>query len=379
VRARVLVAGLGDTGVLTAVRLSRHVDVVGVSSKPGLVSGQELGRRLARPEAWSRDYRIGFDRFRGLRRVRTVHGTLTGLDLDGRAVTVRLPDGREAAEPYDVLVVSTGVTNGFWREPSLQSGAEVDDGLRAAHGRLSSAGSVAVIGGGAAAVGTAANLAARWPHKVVDLYFPGDRALPHHHGRVWRAVRRRLTAYGVGLYPGHRAIVPGDFACDRITDDPVTWSTGQEPVTADAVVWAIGKVRPNTGWLPADLLDEDGFVRVGPTLQVPGHPEVFAVGDVAASDPLRSTARNRADRLVARNVRAHLAGRALRAFRAPRRRWGSVLGRQHDGLQVFGPTGHAVRFPARFVDAVLMPVITHGVIYRGVRRDASSGNPEVTR
>ena len=162
-RPRVVVAGLGDTGVLTAVRLSRHADVVGISSKPGLVSGQELGRRLARPDEWQRDYRIGFHRFRGLRRARTVHASLTGLDLAGRRVLVETADGALHSEPYDVLVVATGVTNGFWRRPGLQSEAEVDADLRAAHEQLAAAGSVIVVGGGAAAVGTAANLAGRWP------------------------------------------------------------------------------------------------------------------------------------------------------------------------------------------------------------------------
>ena len=74
----------------------------------------------------------------------------------------------------------------------------------------------------------------------------------------------------MGIHPGHRAVVPPGFACDRITDDPVAWSTGQEPATADAVLWAIGRTRPNTGWLPAELLDEDGYVRAGLDLAVPG-------------------------------------------------------------------------------------------------------------
>lgn len=39
-RKRVVVAGLGDAGVLAAIRLSRHADVVGISTKPALVSGQ---------------------------------------------------------------------------------------------------------------------------------------------------------------------------------------------------------------------------------------------------------------------------------------------------------------------------------------------------
>ncbi|QIK67860.1 FAD-dependent oxidoreductase [Nocardioides sp. HDW12B] len=365
-RPRVVVAGLGDTGVLTAVRLTRHVDVVGISSKPGLVSGQELGRRLARPEEWQRDYRIGFDRFRGLRRARTVHATLTGLDLDGRRVLLETSDGVTTIEEYDVLVVASGVTNGFWRRPDLQSPAEVDADLRSAHEQLAAAGSVVVVGGGAAAVGTAANLAGRWPDTEVHLHFPGERALPQHHPRVWRTVRRRLERLGVALHPGHRAVVPEGFACDRITQGPVAWSTGQESSYSDAVVWAIGRVRPNTAWLPASLLDDDGFVRVTPQLQVPGHPEVFAVGDVAATDPLRSSARNRADRLLARNVRAHLAGRALRAYRPPGRRWGSVLGAQHDGLQVFAPDGRGYRIPRWSVDTVLQPWVVRWGIYRGV-------------
>ncbi|MDT5221287.1 MAG: apoptosis-inducing factor 2, partial [Mycobacterium sp.] len=49
-RKRVVVAGLGDVGLLTAIRLASHADVVGISVKPGLVSGQELGVRLARPD-----------------------------------------------------------------------------------------------------------------------------------------------------------------------------------------------------------------------------------------------------------------------------------------------------------------------------------------
>ncbi|WP_312856255.1 FAD-dependent oxidoreductase [Nocardioides pelophilus] len=366
-RPRVLVAGLGDSGLLTAIHLARHIDVVGVSAKPGLVSGQELGMRLARPDEWTREYWTSFDRYRRLDRVRTVHGTLTGLDLDAGRVLVTLADGTPQVEGYDVLVISTGVTNGFWRRPQLQTADEVADDLHAAHARLAQADSVVVVGGGAAATSSAMNLATRWPDKRVSLCFPGERALPQHHPRVWAHVRRRLTDAGVTLRPGHRAALPDGFAGDRITEGPVSWTTGQEPTPADAVLWAVGRVRPNTDWLPDELLDEHGFVRVLPTLQTPGHPEVFAIGDVAATDPLRSSARNRADHLLARNVRAHLAGKELGTFRPPRSRWGSVLGPQPDGLQVFAPTGHPFRFPAWSVRRVLQPLIVRRGIYRGVR------------
>ncbi|ASR03306.1 FAD-dependent oxidoreductase [Gordonia rubripertincta] len=372
-RPRVVVAGLGDTGILTAIHLSRHTDVVGISSKTGLVSGQELGLRVSRPDTWARDYRIPFERFRKLDRVRTVHGSLTAADLDGRTVTVTGADGTEHVEPFDALIIATGVRNGFWRRPGLQSPTDVDRDLTAAHSRLARAESIAVVGGGAAAVSAAANLAATWPDKRIDLYHPGERALPRHHQRTWQNVAARLDRLGVGVHGGHRAQVPEGFGCDEITTGRVEWSTGQQPVQADAVLWAIGRVAPNSEWLPAEILDADGFVRVTPELRVPGHQRVYAVGDIAATDPLRSSARNRADRLLAHNVRVDLSGRPDRArtYVPPRRRWGSVLGVQHDGLQVFAPNGRAFRFPAWSVDAVLQPWIVRRGIYGGIRDTGS--------
>jgi NADH dehydrogenase FAD-containing subunit len=366
-RKRVVVAGLGDTGVLAAIRLARQADVVGISAKPGLLSGQELGWRLRRPDEWARTNWMPFDRFRGLDRIRTVHATLTGADLTRRTVFARRADGSEVTERYDALVIATGVTNGFWRLPILQSEDEIGAGLRAMHDRVAAAESIVVIGGGAAAVSGAAQLAIGWPAKRVDLYFPGDRALVRHHPRTWERVAHRLRGLGVGLHPGHRALIPDGFSCDEITGGPVHWSTGQPATPADAVLWTVGRVRPNTGWLPREVLDADGFVRVTPNLSVTGHPEVFALGDVAATDPLRSSARNRADALVARNVRAAFAGRPLREYRAPKWRWGSVVGVEPNGLEVYTPKGAVFRFPAWAFHRVLLPVVVGWGYYRGVR------------
>lgn len=382
-RPRIVVVGLGDTGVLTAIALRRLGDVVGITAKPEFVSGQELGLRLARPEAWTRDYRIAYSRFRGLDHVRIVHGSATALDTENRVVRVTHADGSVAEEPYDVVVVATGVTNGFWRHPTLQDSCGVDADISLPHQRIADAETVAIIGGGAAALSSAAQVAERWPTKTVDVYFPGDRALPHHHELVWDRVRTRLEDLGVGLHPGHRAELPGrdgdggDASPDGLDDDDdhlasatVSWTTGQAPTTADVVIWAIGRVTPNTAWLPAEMLDDRGFVRVEPTLRVSGHGDVFAVGDVAATDPLRTSARNRGHLLVARNIRAHLEGRPLRDYRPPKRRWGSVLGPLRDGLIVFTPPGRGVRVPAPASDVLLQRLITHQVIYGGVRKRA---------
>lgn len=363
-RPRVVVAGLGDSGLLTAIHLARaDVDVVGISGRPGLVSGQELGLRLARPEVWARDYRIGFERFRRLDGAEVVHDELTGLDVEARTVSTR-----HRTIGYDVLVVATGVSNGFWRPSGFQTAAEVTAALGDAHERLATSVSVLVVGAGAAAVSSAYQLATRWPEKSVSLAFPRERALPRHHPRTWAVARRRLEQAGVRLLPGHRAELPPGSAADEITAGPVTWSTDQPETPADAVLWAVGRVRPNTAWLPAELLDEAGFVRVDTTLRMPGLPGGFAIGDVAATDEMRTSARNRADRLVARNVVAHLQGRPLASYRGRERRWGSVLGPEADGLRVFTPSGRPFRFPAWSVDRVLQPWIVRRGIYGGVRR-----------
>lgn len=364
-RKRVVIAGLGDTGVLTAIRLARRFEVVGVSSQPGLVSGQELGVRITRPAEWSRDYWTSFERFRGLDRVRSIQARITGLDLKARTIGGERFDGSPLTEHFDALVISTGVTNGFWRQPALRSADAVAADLHDVHHRLAQARNVIVVGGGAAAISAAVNIATHWPDKKVDIYFPHQRALRTHHQKVWTTLHRRMIQLGVGIHPGHRADAGDESA--SLTAGPVRWSTGQPPASADVVLWAIGRVLPNTAWLPPELLDEKGFVRVHSDLSVPGQYGIFSIGDVAATDPLRSSARNRADGLLARNIRAHFDGGDLRSYRPAERRWGSVIGVQKNGLEVFTPAGRSIRFPAWSIDRVLQPWIVKRGIYRGVR------------
>ena len=149
--------------------------------------------------------------------MRIIQGALTGVDLAARTVSGHGDDGTPFTEDYDALVISTGVSNGFWRRPTLQSAADVGADLHAAHDRLAAAASVIVVGGGAAAVTSAVNLATTWPDKRIDLYFPGDRALGDYHPRIWQRIQRRLTGLGVGLHPGHRAALTNGFAGDEIT------------------------------------------------------------------------------------------------------------------------------------------------------------------
>ncbi|WP_426572514.1 NAD(P)/FAD-dependent oxidoreductase [Aquihabitans sp. McL0605] len=367
-RPRVIVAGLGDTGLLVATRLARTCDVVGISTRPALVSGQELGNRLTDPDRWRRSYLVPFHRFRGLDRIRTVHGRISSVDLTRREVHVEGVDGDTAVETYDLLVIATGASNGFWRHDRIEDLQAIDDDLAAVSTQLEAATSVAVVGGGATGVSVADNLARRGGAQV-HLFHSGDEPLPGYHPKVRRWIVRELQGNGVELHPGHRAELPDGFTGDRLTTGPVSWSSGQEPFEADITLWAVGGMRPHSRFLPRELLDDDGFVRVDEHLRVPGHPNVFAVGDVAASDPFRSSARNWGWQVVVANVKARTGGRdrKLKRYQAPEHRWGSILGLQDDGLVVFQPDGKRVRIPRWIAEPLLFRLFTTRYLYGGLR------------
>lgn len=368
----VLVAGLGDTGVLVATRLSRSCNVIGVSTRPALMSGQELGTRLTDLPRWRRTYLVPFGRFRRLDAIDFVHGRILHSDLEHDAVEVQTSSGELRRINYDAFVIATGVSNGFWRHDRVEDLTTIDDALAAVNQTLETAANIAVIGGGATGVSVADNLARRGGSKV-HLFISGDQPLPDFHPDVRGWMMHRLETDGVSVHTGYRAIAPAASAIETLTTDPIEWSTGQEPFTADVVLWAIGAARPHTTFLPTDVLDDEGFVNVDSHLRVIGRSNVFAVGDVAASDPLRSSARNWGYRVIVANVRAQLGGREskFRSFKPAPYRWGSLLGLQSDGLTVVQPNGKRIRIPRPIAQRLLLGTFVQRVLYGGLRRSNS--------
>lgn len=381
---RVVIAGFGDTGMLVAIHLGGGFDILGVSPKPCLVSGQELGTRLTRPAAWKQHYLNDFSRYRQLDGVRILQGHISSLDPVAQNVNIIMLNGELRCERYDILVIASGVTNGFWRSADAESLALIDAGIEARAARLARVQSLAIVGGGATGVSVAANVAAVYPDKSVHLFFSADQPLPGYHPGVRKALVKQLRDLGVHLHPGHRAVIPPGFNCDELTEGAIHWQSGQAAFEAELTLWAVGQQHPNNDFLPADMLDEQGFVRVDRKLRVEGYRNIFALGDIAASDPHRSSARNWGFRLVAHNIRQYArllrsASRsgsvddaeleqALRDFSAPAYRWGSLLGVQRDGLRVFQPQGGSYRFPPWVVKHVLFPHIVAKMIYRGMRK-----------
>ena len=59
-------------------------------------------------------------------------------------------------------------------------------------------------------------------------------------------------------------------------------SIGSEKIHARTVFWAAGNNASHLGALLGGPLDRAGRIQVSPDLSVPGHPEIFVVGDLVA-------------------------------------------------------------------------------------------------
>jgi NADH:ubiquinone reductase (H+-translocating) len=98
---------------------------------------------------------------------------------------------------------------------------------------------------------------------------------------------------------------------------------GEERVAARTIVWAAGvtasSLARRLGELTQAELDRAGRVTVGPELTLPGHPEVFALGDMvrvgAMVLPGVAPVAMQQGRYVARVVRDRLGGRTTPPFR----------------------------------------------------------------
>ncbi|MCU1492591.1 MAG: dehydrogenase (ubiquinone) [Acidimicrobiaceae bacterium] len=120
----------------------------------------------------------------------------------------------------------------------------------------------------------------------------------------------------------------------KVTEHGVTLADGRE-ITTRTVVWTAGvRANPLADLLPGEKR-RNGTVVVLPDLSLPGHPEVFAIGDLAGSVDKRENALPQlaqvaiqGGRHAARAVRSRLAGKATRTFRYHDHGIMATIGRQ---------------------------------------------------
>ncbi|MFL4978934.1 MAG: NAD(P)/FAD-dependent oxidoreductase [Xanthobacteraceae bacterium] len=126
------------------------------------------------------------------------------------------------------------------------------------------------------------------------------------------AARRSLEQLGVEVRLGTGVT---DCDCSGV-------SLGRERLEARTIVWAAGvKASPAAEWLGADH-DRAGRAKVTADLSLPGHPNIFVIGDAAAlagpdGKPLPGVApvAKQQGRYVAQLLMARAGGGSLPAFR----------------------------------------------------------------
>lgn len=258
---------------------------------------------------------------------RVAMAEVLGLDLAARCV--RTTGGDFA---YDMLVVATGATHSYFGRDEwapfapglkyIEDATEIRRRILTAFERAELAPDAQVrralttfvlVGGGptgvemAGAIADVARYALPEDFRNVDpkdarvvLVEAGPRILPAFPEALSAYAQRALERMGVEVLTG-RPVVGIDAGGVDLPDGRIE---------AGAVVWAAGvTASPVAGWLPGPH-DRAGRFEVGPDLSVPGHPEVFVVGDAAAAGaPGIAPAAKQMGRDVGERIAARVAGK----------------------------------------------------------------------
>jgi NADH dehydrogenase len=304
-------------------------------------------------------------------------------EVDVAARVVRFHDGRQVE--YDFLIVATGSQPSYFGHDDWASHApglktivdalEIRRRFLAAFEMAEQRGATdpltfVVIGGGP----TGVELAGMLPD-ITRLAFPdefrhidtrrtrilliegGPRLLPTFLPSASAQTRDDLAALGVE--------VRVQAQVTRVEADAVY--LGDERIAADAVFWAAGNSASPLGRTLGVPVDRAGRVLVEPDLSVPGHAEVFVIGDLAAV-PLAGGGFVPGVAPAATQMGAVAADNVLRTLRGePRRRFEY---RDRGQLATIGRRKAVAQFGRRFVTGLpawLLWLFVHVLYLAGFR------------
>jgi NADH dehydrogenase len=269
------------------------------------------------------------------RNAEVILGRVTAVDPAAREVLI---DERRVA--YDYLIIATGARHAYFGhdewEPFAPGLKNIEDAI-AIRCRIllafenaetatdqnlrASLLTFVVVGGGPTGVELAGALAELARQSIagdfrhidprrarVLLVEAGPRLLPTFPERLSAVAKRELERLGV------------EVRLDTMVTDCNAGGVamGEEQVPARTVLWAAGvAASPAARWLGATR-DRSGRVEVEADLSLPGHPEIFVIGDTAlpmdaAGNPLPlpgiAAAAKQAGHYVAKVIRMHARGR----------------------------------------------------------------------
>ncbi|RYU10700.1 NAD(P)/FAD-dependent oxidoreductase [Nocardioides iriomotensis] len=251
---------------------------------------------------------------------RVILGEVTDIDLETRTVTSRVLH-RETVTPYDSLIVAAGAGQSYFGNDHFSEFApgmkSIDDALEL-RGRIFGAFELAeisddedeiqrlltfvVVGAGPTGVEMAGQIA-ELAHRTLKRDFrrintrearvilldAAPQVLPPFGAKLGSRAAKDLEKLGVEVMLGAMVTDVDERGLEFQLKDGT-----RERIEAVTKVWAAGVAASPLGRQLAEqsgaTLDRAGRIGVNPDLTLPGHPEVFVVGDMIALDNLPGVA-----------------------------------------------------------------------------------------
>ena len=236
--------------------------------------------------------------FRNHKNVEVLLAEVTGFDLENQVV--RTPD---LDIHYDYLIVAAGATHAYFGhddwEPLAPGLKSIEDALeirrrvllafelaerQAAAGNADEPLNFVVVGAGPTGVELAGTLAEIARHALahdfrsidprrahIVLFEGGPRVLPSYAEDLSCSAQEQLQHLGVEV---HTSTVVTKI-------EPGAVHVGATHINATVVLWAAGVAASPLGKSLGAPIDRAGRVLVQPDLSLPGHPEIFVIGDLA--------------------------------------------------------------------------------------------------
>ena len=238
--------------------------------------------------------------------ITVILGEATGVDKDQKCVLVSDADRQNVPVAYDYLILATGATHSYFGHnefeafaPGLKSLADAE----AARNKILQTFELAeaeedpsrhqdlltfiLVGAGPTGVEMAGALAVlvrttlKSDFRRIDpasarivLVDMAPRVLPPFSEDLSKAAKQRLQKLGVEVRLGH--------SVDQIDADGIV--VAGERIASKTVIWTAGVAPSPAGkWLQVET-DRAGRVRIQNDLTVPGHSEIFVIGDTASLD-----------------------------------------------------------------------------------------------
>jgi NADH dehydrogenase len=231
-------------------------------------------------------------------------GEVTGINKDAKFVYFSNDDCQDFPVEYDTLVIATGAAHSYFGHDEFAEFAPglkgLADAVRIRNKVLSAferaeaeddpilrqdLTTIVLVGAGPTGVELAAALAVLVHTKLkiefrridlaktrIVLVDMAPRVLGTFASQLSEAAKRRLERLGVEVRLGH--------SVDKIDRDGVV--VGGEQIPSKVVIWTAGVTPSPAGkWLNVET-DRAGRVRIRHDLTVPGHPDIYVIGDTAS-------------------------------------------------------------------------------------------------